>query len=197
MRVVSGSARGKKLLVVPGQGTRPILDRVKTALFDILRPRIPGMNMLDLFAGSGSVGIEALSQGAKHSTFIDSAPKAIATIKKNLATTGFSDRAEVRQTDALGYLRGTNRSFDLIYIAPPQYKSLWVEAMRLIAARPGLLNRPSAESDEQESSGLAIVQIDPREYQSLDLVEVRESRQKRYGNTLVVFFEPWVVFASE
>ena len=100
MRVVAGSARGKKLFVVPGQGTRPILDRVKTSLFDILRPRIPGMNMLDLFAGSGSVGIEALSQGAAHCTFIDLGHKAIATIKRNLASTGFSDRAEVRQADA-------------------------------------------------------------------------------------------------
>ena len=197
MRVVSGSARGKKLLVVPGQGTRPILDRVKTALFDILRPRIPGMNLLDLFAGSGSVGIEALSQGAAHSTFIDATPKAIATIKKNLATTGFSDRAEVRQADAFAYLRGTKRSFDLIYIAPPQYKGLWVEAMQLIAERPEMLERPAGESDDPGSSGLAIVQIHPKEYQGLDLNELHETRQKRYGNTLLVFFEPRGVPASE
>src|SRR5207237_8628632 len=133
MRVVAGSARGKKLLVVPGGGMRPILDRVKTSLFDILRPRIPNMNMLDLFAGSGSVGIEALSQGAAHCTFIDLGHKAVATIKRNLANTGFSDRADVLHTDAFGYLRGTKSSFDLIYIAPPQYKNLWVEAMRKIA----------------------------------------------------------------
>src|SRR5947207_311624 len=132
MRVVAGSARGQKLLVVPGHGTRPILDRVKTSLFDMLRPRIPGMTVLDLFAGSGSVGIEALSQGAAHCTFIDRGHLAVATIKRNLALTGFSDRAEVRQTDAFGYLRGSKRSFDLIYIAPPQYKSLWVEAMHQI-----------------------------------------------------------------
>ena len=87
MRVVAGSARGKKLSVVPGHGTRPILDRVKTSLFDVLRPRMPGMDMLDLFAGSGSVGIEALSQGAASCTFIDCGDKAIATIRKNLALT--------------------------------------------------------------------------------------------------------------
>jgi 16S rRNA (guanine966-N2)-methyltransferase len=196
MCVVAGSARGKKLLVVPGHGTRLILDRVKTAFFDILRPRIAGTRVLDLFAGSGSVGIEALSQGAAHSTFIDATHKAIATIKKNLATTSLSDRAEVRQADAFGYLRGTKRSFDLIYIAPPQYKGLWGEAMQLIAERPGVLNRPSAESDEPGSSGLAIVQIDPREYQSLHLTEIRETRQKRYGNTLLVFFDPRSVPAS-
>src|SRR5437016_1937433 len=177
MRVVAGSARGKKLLVVPGRGTRPILDRVKTSLFDILRPRIPGMNMLDLFAGSGSVGIEALSQGAAHCTFIDLGHKAVATINRNLATTGFSDRANVRQGDAFEYLRGTKRSFDLIYIAPPQYKNLWVKAMHQIAGRPEVLHRPSAESAEHPTSGLAIVQIDPKEYEFLDLGELREMRQ--------------------
>src|SRR5262249_34429829 len=117
MRVVGGSARGKKLRVVPGRGTRPILDRVKTSLFDILRPRLSGMTVLDLFAGSGSVGIEALSQGAAHCTFIDLEYKAVATIKKNLAITEFSGRAEVRQANALAYLRGTSKRFDLIYIA--------------------------------------------------------------------------------
>jgi 16S rRNA (guanine966-N2)-methyltransferase len=189
MRVVAGSARGKKLLVVPGHGTRPILDRVKTALFDILRPRIPDMDVLDLFAGSGSVGIEALSQGAAHCTFIDLGHPAVATIKKNLATTGFADRAEVRQADALVFLAATEKSFDLIYVAPPQYKNLWVEAMRRIAARPELLRGPSAEAGDEPDSGLAIVQIDPKEYQSLDLGEIREVRQKRYGNTLLLFFE--------
>jgi 16S rRNA (guanine(966)-N(2))-methyltransferase RsmD len=196
MRVVAGSGRGKKLLVVPGHGTRPILDRVKTSLFDILRPRIPGMNVLDLFAGSGSVGIEALSQGAAHATFIDATHKAIATIKSNLASTGFSDRAEVRHTDAFGFLRGTKESFDLIYIAPPQYKDLWVKAMQQLAGRVELLHRPSAESEGPPACGLAIVQIDPREYRSLDLGEIRETRQERYGNTLLVFFELASVPAS-
>jgi 16S rRNA (guanine966-N2)-methyltransferase len=190
LRVVGGSARGKQLLVVPGKGTRPILDRVKTALFDILRPRISGMRLLDLFAGSGSVGIEALSQGAAHCTFIDLGREAIATVKKNLESTGFSGSAVVRQTNALDFLKTTPGPFDLIYIAPPQYKNLWVEAMRVLAARPELLTLPSAEGDDDESSGLAIVQIDPREYESLhDLGGLREVRQKRYGNTLLVFYE--------
>jgi 16S rRNA (guanine(966)-N(2))-methyltransferase RsmD len=189
MRVVAGSAKGTKLLAVPGQGTRPIRDRVKTSLFDILRPRISGLDMLDLFAGSGSVGIEALSQGAASCTFIDLGDKAIATIKKNLARTGFSDRAEVRHTDAFGYLRGTKKTFDLIYLAPPQYKNLWAEALHHLAERPELLRRPSEGSDRGPAAGLAIVQIDPKEYESLDLGTIHETRQKRYGNSLLVFFE--------
>jgi 16S rRNA (guanine966-N2)-methyltransferase len=178
------------LLVVPGKGTRPILDRVKTALFDILRPRISGMRLLDLFAGSGSVGIEALSQGAAHCTFIDLGREAIATVKKNLESTGFSGSAVVRQTNAIDFLKTTTGPFDFIYIAPPQYKNLWVEAMRVLATRPELLSPPSSDGDDEESSGLAIVQIDPREYESLrDLGGLREVRQKRYGNTLLVFYE--------
>src|SRR3954447_10887573 len=124
MRVVAGSARGKKLLVVPGHGTRPILDRVKTSLFDVLRPRLPGMTMLDLFAGSGSVGIEALSQGAAFCTFLDLGEKAVATIRKNLATRGLRAQATVRQVDAFTFLDATPETYDLIYVAPPQYNRL-------------------------------------------------------------------------
>src|SRR5579864_3709269 len=124
MSVVAGSAKGRKLLVVPGHCTRPIIDRVKTSLFDILRPRIEGVIMLDLFAGSGSVGIEALSQGAAHCTIVDLGVQAVATVKKNLALTHLSERSLVRRTDAFRYLRGTESVFDLIYIAPPQYKNL-------------------------------------------------------------------------
>ena len=189
MRIVSGSGRGRKLRVVPGDGTRPILDRVKTALFDILRPRIEGIKVLDLFAGSGSVGIETLSQGAAHCTFTELGNQAIATIKKNLDDTGFSDRAAVRRIDAFAFLKTTEESFGLIYVAPPQYKRLWVEAMQEIARRPGLLRTPTAESEDDEPSGLAIVQIHPKEYEKLDLGTIRETRQKRYGNTLLVFYE--------
>jgi 16S rRNA (guanine(966)-N(2))-methyltransferase RsmD len=189
MRVVGGSARGKNLLLVPGRGTRPITDRVKTALFDILRPRLEGAVMLDLFAGTGSVGIEALSQGASHCTFIDTGAQAIATIKKNLAQTGLSDGAHVQCADAFKFLSKTDATFDLIYVAPPQYKKLWIEALRKIAERHEILRKPPGDADEIQNAGLVIVQIDPREYQELDLGPIREIRQKRYGNTLLVFFE--------
>jgi len=190
MRVVGGSARGKSLFLVPGHGTRPIVDRVKTSLFDILRPRLAGVVMLDLFAGTGSVGIEALSQGASQCTFIDSGDKAIATIKKNLAHTGFSDRALVRHANAFGYLKRTETTFDLIYVAPPQYHNLWAQALRLIDERPEVLRGSPEGSDDDQEAGLVIAQIDPREYELLDVGAIRETRQKRYGNTLLVFFEP-------
>ena len=152
MRVVSGKARGVKLLAVPGDTTRPILDRVKTALFDTIRPQIQDAKILDLFAGSGSVGIEALSQGAKHCTFLDLAPNAITSINKNLENTKLASQAMVRKVDAFAFLKRSQEYFDLIFVAPPQYKQIWIEALRLIAERPELVSE----------NGSIIVQIDPK-----------------------------------
>lgn len=178
MRVIGGSAKGRPLKSVPGDSTRPILDRVKTPLFDILRPTLPGISVLDLFGGTGAVGIEALSQGAGHCVFLDVNARAVATIKANLTTCGLSDRAEVRHTDAFIYLKNSQKSFDLIYIAPPQYEGIWIEALRTVAERPHLLTE----------NGQIIVQIDPKEYEKLELGTLREQSQRRYGNTVLVFF---------
>jgi len=182
MRVVAGTAKGTKLLAVPGDTTRPILDRVKVALFDVLRPRLAEIKVLDLFAGTGQVGIEALSQGAGHVTFIDATRSAVETIKKNLAAAKLNEKAEVRHTDAFTFLRNTSRAFDLIYVAPPQFEALWIQAVRDLAERPQLLN----------PGGLIIVQIDNKEYEPLALSAFRESEQRKYGSTLLVFFEPVV-----
>ncbi len=147
------------------------------------------MDVLDLFAGSGSVGIEALSQGAASCTFIERAHKAVATIKQNLVSTGLADRATVLYVDAFAFLRSTTKQFDLIYVAPPQYRDLWSEALRVLADRPELLRPSAAEPDAAGSAGQVIAQIHPKEYQSLGLAGIHETRQKRYGNTLLVFFE--------
>ncbi|MBN8548584.1 MAG: 16S rRNA (guanine(966)-N(2))-methyltransferase RsmD [Deltaproteobacteria bacterium] len=178
MRVVAGTARGKKLSAVPGDSTRPILDRVKTALFDILRPHIQGMRILDVFAGSGGVGIEALSQGAAHCTFIDLNNNAFKTIKQNLEATKLAAQAAVYNTDAFSFLRRTTETFDLVYIAPPQYEGLWIEALRTLAERPELVS----------PQGMIVVQIDPKEYEPVALAAFSEERQKKYGNTLLVFY---------
>ena len=179
MRVVSGSARGRKLKPVPGDSTRPILDRVKTALFDIIRPRLPEIQMLDLFAGSGAVGIEALSQGAAHCTFLDLNEKAARTIRENLESTGFSAQGEVRHTDAFRYLRHTTtKSFDLIYIAPPQYETLWTQALQTIGEHPELVR----------SGGMLIAQIDPTEDEAINMTAFEETEQRKDGNTLLVFY---------
>lgn len=177
MRVVGGTARGRVLVPVPGDTTRPILDRVKTALFDILRPSLENARVIDLFAGSGSVGIEALSQGAAHCVFLDIEPKAITTIRKNLNTTSLSDRGEVRSTDAFRYVRHGVRSFDLLYVAPPQYKGIWSEMLTLLSERPDILS----------PQGTIVVQIDPKERQTLDLVSLELKNTRTYGNTELLF----------
>ncbi|MGC9360995.1 MAG: 16S rRNA (guanine(966)-N(2))-methyltransferase RsmD, partial [Anaerolineae bacterium] len=151
LRVIAGSAKGRKLVPVPGQGTRPITDRVKESLFNLIGPSIVGVRVLDLFAGTGSVGIEALSRGAAHVTFVDLAHPAIQTIERNLRETGLKDRAMVIQDDAFHYVKHyAGDPYDLVYIAPPQYRDLWDEALVAVDAANILSPR-----------GLVVAQIHP------------------------------------
>ena len=183
MRVISGSARGRKLKSPKTSETRPIMDRVKTALFDILAPEILGMRVLDLFAGVGSVGIEALSRGATAATFVERSPEAFRLVRENLAITGLSDRAEVLRTDAFAYLQqaaASGRRFDLVYVAPPQYEGL---------ARQALAQLDSAPLTEPD--GLVIVQIHPQERGEVDnlpLTRLRRYDERKYGSTLLLFY---------
>lgn len=180
IRVIAGKAKGRKLKLVPGVSTRPITDRVKEALFNILRYDMPGSNFLDLFAGTGSVGIEALSQGAKHVRFLDRNRRAIGTIRDNLAISELIEGSEVLQMDAFALLdRHPDKSFDYIYIAPPQYKGMWKKAMLALDNQP----------DWSVSDGWVIIQIDPKEYEELPLNNFSEFDQRKYGNTMLVFYE--------
>ena len=122
MRVVSGTARGRSLKAVPGKGTRPTTDKVKEALFSMIGPYFEGGQVLDLFAGTGGLGIEALSRGMDHAIFIDMDPKAIDVIKQNLQATQLVKQAEVYRNDAKRAIkalakRGT--SFSLVFLDPP------------------------------------------------------------------------------
>jgi 16S rRNA (guanine966-N2)-methyltransferase len=179
-RIISGKARGHRLKDVPGNITRPITDRVKEALFNILAADIVEASLLDLFAGTGSVGIEALSRGAAFTRFIDVNRAAIETVQANLESTRLKDKAEFRRMDAFSLLNQTpDRVFDYIFIAPPQYKGLWSRALSELDANPGWLDQ----------DGWVIVQIDPVEYQPPSLQHFREIEQRRYGSTLLVFYE--------
>lgn len=133
MRVISGSARGKMLDAVPGQDTRPTTDRVKESVFNILQFRVAGAAVLDLFAGTGQMGIEALSRGAARAVFVDQAPRAIAVIEKNLAGARVRAHAEVIRADyrrALERLRG--QKFDIIYLDPPYGGALLNSALNAV-----------------------------------------------------------------
>lgn len=180
LRVIAGKAKGRILHSVPGEGTRPITDRTKESLFNILRPDIPGSVWLDLFAGTGSVGIEALSRDASFVRFIDIGRSAVETVQSNLALTGFKENAEVIRGDAFSLLqRSPDRRFDYVYIAPPQYLGLWKRAVQSLDERPGWL----------VDDAWVIAQIHPTEYEELDLQNLEEFDQRKYGSTLLVFFE--------
>lgn len=183
MRVISGTAKGRKLFPVPGSGTRPITDRVKEALFNIMGPYIVDANLLDLFAGTGSVGIEALSRGARYVRFTEHNRAAINTIRKNLAHCKLDDpaRADVRFIDAFALLKlPPDTAFDYIYVAPPQYRGMWEKALRLLDTNPGWL----------AEDGWAVAQIHPNEYRDLPLQHLTEFDQRKYGSTLLVFYAP-------
>jgi len=180
LRVISGKARGRKLKSVPGDTTRPITDRVKEALFNIIAGDVVDSNWWDLFAGTGAVGIEALSRGAAFVRFSDLSRAPIETINFNVEHCGFKSQAEIRRADAFAFLSSPpDRKFEYIYIAPPQYKEMWSEALKLVDEHMGWL------SDD----GWVIAQIDPREYQALTLENLEEFEQRRYGSTLLVFYE--------
>ena len=180
LRVISGSAKGRKLKSVPGDITRPITDRAKESLFNILAGEILESTWWDVFAGTGAVGIEALSRGASWVRFSDLNKAPINTIKWNVNLCGFSPRAEIIQVDAFSILRKQpDIIFDLIYLAPPQYKKLWSAALKDLDGNSGWL----------KDDGLAIVQIAPKEYKEFELENFIKIDERKYGNTLLILFE--------
>ena len=120
MRVIAGSARSLPLKTPEGMDTRPTTDRIKETLFNVLQPDIPGCVFIDLFSGSGGIGIEAISRGARKSYFVELAPKAISCIQQNLSFTKFTDRGIVLKQDALAALSGIREEqVDIIFMDPP------------------------------------------------------------------------------
>jgi 16S rRNA (guanine966-N2)-methyltransferase len=168
MRIIAGAYGGRTLKAPKGESTRPTSDRVREALFSILGDRVQDARVLDLFAGSGALGLEALSRGAHSVTFVDDDRAAIAAIKANLATLGAA--AEVRQTDALRFLRGALQ-YDLILLDPPYRLAERLapplsEALRTVLA-PG---------------AVAVAESDRRAPLALDLPL---NDERRYGDTLI------------
>ena len=135
MRVISGTARGLKLLSLEGDDTRPTLDRVKEALFSMLIPYLNHATVLDLFAGSGALGIEALSRGSNEAVFVEMNSHAMDVVKKNVSAARFTDRATFYSKNALDYLNHcSDKVFDLILIDPPYRGELYEKCLELISA---------------------------------------------------------------
>jgi len=132
MRVITGSARGRRLGELKGQETRPTTDKVKEGIFNAIQFEVEGARVLDLFAGTGQLGIEALSRGAAHCTFVDRRADAAKLVRENLALCGLEDRARVLCADAMALLAGTGEKYDVIFLDPPYADDLLERALERI-----------------------------------------------------------------
>ncbi|MDD6057268.1 MAG: 16S rRNA (guanine(966)-N(2))-methyltransferase RsmD [Clostridiales bacterium] len=135
MRIIAGTARSLPLKTVPGSDTRPTTDRIKETLFNILQDEVPGSDFLDLFAGSGQIGLEALSRGANSAVFVDHEKKAASCIEENIRFTKFEDKTKVYQADVQSALRMMEGKyqFDLIFLDPPYGKKLEQDVLAYLA----------------------------------------------------------------
>lgn len=133
MRVITGSARGRKLKELTGMDTRPTTDRVKEAIFSIIQFDLEGRRILDLFAGTGQLGIEALSRGAAAAVFVEQRREAAALVRDNLTLTGLAGAGRVVNGDAFAFLQSARETFDIIFIDPPFAAGLWENALESIS----------------------------------------------------------------
>ncbi len=159
MRVITGSARGMTLRTLEGDNTRPTSDKVKEAVFSAIQFELEGRRILDLFAGSGQLGIEALSRGAKNAVFVDADKNAVRIIKENLEKTKLDSLATVAQTDSIAFLSMTDKIFDIAFLDPPYETGLLQKALSKIdghIAEGGVVicEHPFREELEDEVGGL-------------------------------------------
>ncbi len=177
MRIISGIRRGLKLTAPEGADTRPTADRVKEALFNIIQYNVPAESVLDLFSGSGALGIEALSRGCGYCVFTDSSAAAVKLTKSNLARAHFEDKAEVLQCTALDYLKQCKTKFDIIFIDPPYNRGFLEPAISSIHSG-GLLKTGGLIAVETERGGEAV----PDSYYPI-------KKSSAYGKTAITILQ--------
>lgn len=177
MRVVAGTARGTVLKAPEGMLTRPTADRVKEAVFSILHFDVQDAAVLDLFGGTGQLGIEALSRGAKRAVFVDHQQKACELIKENLRRTKFTQQASVVRGDYLEYLRRTRERFDIILLDPPYAEIFLENALNCIA-----------EIDILRDNGIIVTERPLEKVLDIRLPGFLRSRDYKYGKTLIALY---------
>jgi len=181
MRIIGGTARGRTIKAPRGSAIRPTADRVREALFNILPRDVSGRRVLDLFAGSGSLSLEALSRGAASALLVDESGAAADLIRRNLETLGFTDRARIWETPvgrALGRLADEGAGYDAIFLDPP-YDGGWVNRTMPMISRAGILN----------AGGSAVAEHSARERVDEEYGGLVRRDCRRYGGTVLSFFE--------
>lgn len=174
MRVIAGRYRGTRLLTPEGLDTRPTTDRVKEGIFNALQFDIEGRTVLDLFAGSGQMGIEALSRGAAHATFVDLSASAVKLVSENLKRAKITDTATVVRSDYIAFLKSTPKKFDIIFLDPPYAEKHLENALRMIS-----------EIDILSDSGIIVFERPTEKQLDCDFDGLMRSKDYRYGKILV------------
>ncbi len=178
MRVISGSARGKKLITSEGLDVRPTLDRVKESVFNMIAFDIPDTCVLDLFSGSGSLGIEALSRGAKECTFVDKSAQSISVTKKNLEATRLLDFSVVANTDSIEFIKNTDKSFDIIFIDPPYESDLYSRSLAAIK-----------EAKVLNDGGFVVLEYDTEITPDFSTDGFELIKEKKYGRVKILIMK--------
>ena len=181
MRIISGSARGKKILSPEGMGTRPTLDRIKEAIFNIIQNRVYGAKVVDVFAGTGSLGLEAASRGAEKCYLIDKGEVTYKLLEQNIENLKFQDVCTSFNMDSYGALRSfadKKEKFDLIFIDPPYLKNMIPQAVEEIF-----------KGDLLQRDGLIVSKIDTSEEIYQGNGEILLVNSRKYGNTTICFYK--------
>lgn len=177
MRVITGKARGIQLKTPEGLQTRPTADRVKEAVFSILQFDLPGTRILDLFGGTGQLGIEALSRGAKSAVFVDASDKACALIKENLRRCKMESDAKVIRADYLDYLHRCRENFDIILLDPPYAEVFLENALKKLS-----------EIDILQSGGIIVAERPVEKPLDVVLPGFSRSKDYKYGKTIITIY---------
>ena len=177
MRVITGKARGVALKTPDGMATRPTSDRVKEALFSVIQFDIPGSHVLDLFGGTGQLGIEALSRGAKSAVFVDAAESACKLIQENLKKTKLAEDAKVVRSDYMEYLRRCKEAFDIIFLDPPYAEVFLENSLNFIS-----------EIDILQTNGIIVTERPLDKELPWNFPGFTRSKDYKYGNTLITLF---------
>ena len=181
MRVISGKVRGLKLDTPKNDDVRPTTDRVKESLFDIINPYVIDSNVLDLFAGTGSLGIECLSRGALSATFVDVSKDSINIVKSNVKKARVENESTILNLDfktAIDRLNVQNKKFDIIFMDPPYYKNMFIDALSNID-----------NSDLLSEDGIIVVEHDTKDKFIDKIGRLEKSKEKKYGNTTLTFYK--------